>query len=193
LQDVLTIEDKDLILQAQRGNDIAFEQLVHRYDKQVFSIAANYVRSAEEAKDIYQEVFIRVYKGLPKFELRSEFSTWLFRIVTNVCLTHRARKRIHASIDENMDEEGEYHTYSKTLQSEDYADDDLMNSEIRSQVQSALENLSPKQRVVFTLKHFHGYKLKEIAVMMECTEGTVKKYLFTAVERMRKKLKDFYY
>jgi RNA polymerase sigma-70 factor, ECF subfamily len=193
LQDVLAINDKDLILQAQKGNDIAFEQLVHRYDRQVFSIAANYVRSAEEAKDIYQEVFIRVYKGLPRFEFRSEFSTWLFRIVTNVCLTHRARKNMHASLDENIDEEGEYHTYSKTLQSDDMADDELMSSEIRSQVQSALDGLSPKQRVVFTLKHFHGYKLKEIAVMMECTEGTVKKYLFTAVERMRKKLKDFYY
>jgi RNA polymerase sigma-70 factor (ECF subfamily) len=193
LQDVLAINDKDLILQAKKGNDIAFEQLVHRYDRQVFSIAANYVRSAEEAKDIYQEAFIRVYKGLPKFEFRSEFSTWLFRIVTNVCLTHRARKNMHASLDENMDEEGEYHTYTKTLQSEDNADNDLTNSEIRSQVQYALDDLSPKQRVVFTLKHFHGYKLKEIASMMECTEGTVKKYLFTAVEKMRKKLKDFYY
>ena len=75
---------------AQQGDILAFEQLVYRHDKKVLSIAARYVTSADDAKDIYQEVFLRVYRGLKKFRFKSEFSTWVHRITVNVCLTHRS-------------------------------------------------------------------------------------------------------
>jgi RNA polymerase sigma-70 factor, ECF subfamily len=188
----MSLEDKELVVKAKSGSDSAFEELVHRYDKQVFSIAANYVRTADEAKDIYQEVFIRVYKGLPRFELRSEFSTWVYRIATNVCLTHysRAKKHRHVSIDRNYDEDdNEYHGSSEPI-ADNAADRELLNKEVRENVRKAMNTLSPQQKMVFTLKHFHGYKLKEIASMMNCAEGTVKKYLFTAIERMRLQLQD---
>ncbi|GJQ21347.1 MAG: hypothetical protein HBSIN02_17020 [Bacteroidia bacterium] len=95
-----SMSDTDLILRAKDGDMAAFEQLVHRYDSHVLSMAASFVNNAEDAKDIYQEVFLRVYRGLRKFELRSEFSTWLYRIATNVCLSHRSRRKrnSHASI-----------------------------------------------------------------------------------------------
>jgi len=189
----MSSEDKELVVKAKIGNDIAFEELVHRYDKQVFSIAANYVRTAEEAKDIYQEVFIRVYKGLPRFELRSEFSTWLYRIATNVCLTHHSRERRHrhVSISQDYDDEDiESHKSTNMLTDETASDQETLNSEIRVHIHEALNRLSSKQKMVFTLKHFHGYKLKEIASIMKCAEGTVKRYLFTAVKRMRLQLQD---
>ena len=97
----MTPTDNELIQAAQRGDMVAFEQLVFRHDKQVLSIAARYVTSAEDAKDIYQEVFIRVYRGLRKFRYRSEFATWLHRITTNVCLTHRTKqKKKHSRVTE---------------------------------------------------------------------------------------------
>jgi RNA polymerase sigma-70 factor, ECF subfamily len=185
--------DSELIVQAQRGSMNAFEELVQRYDKRVFTIAAGYVRSADDAKDIYQEVFLRVYKGLSKFELRSEFSTWLYRIVTNVCLSHRAngKRHVHTSLDElSGEEDGQAYALKDTIAGIDAADQHTHDAEISERVQQAMRALSPKQRMVFTLKHYEGYKLKEIAGMLKCTEGTVKKYLFEATARIRVRLKD---
>lgn len=190
----MVAHDTELIMQAQRGNMEAFEQLVQRYDKRVLTIAAGYVNSADDAKDIFQEVFLRVYKALPKFQFRSEFSTWLFRVTTNVCLSHRTRRRRHSytPLDQSIDDEND-HSYGlkDTLTDGTAADQQAENAEISMRVEQALETLSPRQRMVFTLKHYEGYKLREIAVMMKCSEGTVKKYLFEAIARMRKQLKDY--
>lgn len=186
--------DTELILKARQGDAVAFEQLVQRYDKRVFTIAAAYVNSAEDAKDIYQEVFIRVYRALPKFELRSEFSTWLYRITTNVCLTHRAKSRRHqhASLEEDSaEDESHPRGLRQALKDEGSSDERTVRSEISGRIESALRSLSPRQKMVFTLRHYEGYKLREIAVMMKCGEGTVKKYLFEATSRVRKKLKDY--
>jgi RNA polymerase sigma-70 factor (ECF subfamily) len=172
----------------------AFEQLVQRYDKRVLTIAAGYVSCSDDAKDIYQEVFLRVYKGLPKFQYKSEFSTWLYRITTNVCLSHRMRGRrhSHASLDQNVnDEDGHPHALKDTLSDNTETDQHTHDAEISMKVEQALKTLSPRQRMVFSLKHYDGYKLKEIAGMMKCSEGTVKKYLFEATARLRKQLKDF--
>jgi RNA polymerase sigma-70 factor (ECF subfamily) len=186
--------DTELIMQTQRGNMNAFEQLVQRYDKKVLTIAAGYVNCSDDAKDIYQEVFFRVYKGLPKFRYKSEFSTWLFRITTNVCISHRTRGRRHShtSLDQNVnDEDGQPHALKDTLSDNTTADQQTHDAEISMKVEQALKTLSPRQRMVFSLKHYDGYKLKEIAEMMNCSEGTVKKYLFEAIARLRKQLKDF--
>jgi RNA polymerase sigma-70 factor (ECF subfamily) len=190
----MAANDTELIMQTQRGNMDAFEQLVQRYDKRVLTIAAGYVSSSDDAKDIYQEVFLRVYKGLPKFQYKSEFSTWLFRITTNVCLSHRTRGRRHShtSLDQNVnDEDGKPHALKDTLSDDTTTDQQTHDSEISMRVEQALKTLSPRQRMVFSLKHYDGYKLKEIAGMLKCSEGTVKKYLFEATARLRKQLKDF--
>ncbi|MBI3111716.1 MAG: sigma-70 family RNA polymerase sigma factor [Ignavibacteriales bacterium] len=185
--------DLDLITKARQGDAMAFEQLVYRYDRQVLSIAARYVQSAEDAKDIYQEVFLRVYRALPKFELRSEFSTWLFRITTNVCLTHRSRRKrhTHASLDRESDEDHGA-SLSERLTGSDTADQHAEGADITFHVQKAVNALSPKLKMVFTLKHYEGYKIREIADMMECTEGTVKKYLFTATKKLRNELEEIF-
>ena len=191
--DQMGLEEEELILRAKEGNVGAFEQLVQRYDKKVFSIASMYVQSAEDAKDIYQEVFVRVYKGIPNFAFRSEFSTWLYRITTNVCLSYKARqkKHGHSSLDEghDSDESPGGGTYN-AAKDDASTDQGVINAEISERVEAALGSLSPKQKMVFTLRHYQGHKLKEIASIMKCKEGTVKKYLFTATEKMRVELKE---
>ena len=183
--------DTDLILRAQQGDFSAFEELVYRYDKQVLTLAARFVRSADDANDIYQEVFLRVYQGLRRFKLQSEFTTWLYRITTNVCLTHRSRrrKRSHESLDEEVgDTDGEAHGARNHASSEPLPDQKLIDQETEDEVRMALEHLSPQQRMVFTLKHYQGLKIREISEILECSEGTVKKHLFTATQRMRQLL-----
>ncbi|MBI4419119.1 MAG: RNA polymerase sigma factor [Ignavibacteriales bacterium] len=185
-----SMTDSDLILKVKGGDMMAFEQLVHRYDKQVLSMAASYVNSSDDAKDIYQEVFLRVYRGLKKFEHRSEFSTWLYRIATNVCLSHRSRRKRHAHASLHSDE-GDDEAHG--VQSNARSDDPTLGSEISAHIEDALKALSPRQRMVFTLKHFEEYKIREIARMMKCSEGTVKRYLFTATRKMRDQLKHLHH
>ncbi len=182
--------DFELISRAQQGDTAAFEMLVQRHDQRVLTIAASYTGDPDETKDVYQEVFLRVYRALPDFQFKSEFSTWLYRIVTNVCLTYQMRAHRHptSSLDAVVDVDRVpvtplFHSAppSPELQAQ--------NSELSQKIKDAVETLSPQQKIVFTLKHFQGYKLREIASMMNCGEGTVKKYLFTATEKMRKRLK----
>ncbi|MEW5798226.1 MAG: RNA polymerase sigma factor [Bacteroidota bacterium] len=182
--------DSELIEQSNAGNSAAFEQLIFRYDKDVLNIAARYTQSSDDAKDIYQETFIRVLKGLPKFQQKSEFATWIFRIATNVCLTHTVKKKKinHASLEEQENDDALKH-FAVSYES---ADSLIQGGEIAARIEKALHALSPQQRLVFTLRHYQEYKLKEIAVMMDCAEGTVKKYLFEATQKMRTHLRDLY-
>ena len=182
--------DSELIEQSKAGNSAAFEQLIFRYDKDVLNIAARYTQSSDDAKDIYQETFIRVLKGLPKFQQKSEFATWIFRIATNVCLTHTVKKKkmMHVSLDEEISDDAR----KEFAVGGESADSMAHGGEIASRIDKALYGLSPQQRLVFTLRHYQEYKLKDIAVMMECAEGTVKKYLFEATQKMRTHLRDLY-
>ena len=185
-------DDVELIKKAQVGDMVAFEQLVHRHDKQVLVIAARYVTSAEDAKDIYQDVFIKVYRGLKKFKFKSEFGTWLYRITTNTCLTHHARQKKRTFVPLHGEGDGDDPGYHDALTEETAADQHALDADISTHVREALDTLPARQKMVFTLRHYHGYKLKEIAEMMECAEGTVKRYLFTATQRMREQLKEVF-
>jgi RNA polymerase sigma-70 factor (ECF subfamily) len=185
--------DTQLILGAQQGDMTAFEELVRRYDRQVLNIAKSFRSSNEDAKDIYQEVFMRVYKGLNDFQFKSEFSTWLFRITANVCISFHARKKEMDSIDRQIGgEEDDGYTLGDSIASDSSTDSLLLNSEIIDNVNSALEKLPPRQKLAFTLKYYEDYKIKEIADMLQCSEGSVKRYLFNASNKMREKLKSFF-
>ena len=183
--------DYQLILKAQKGDKQAFEELVYKYDRHVLGIARSYKNCEDDAKDIYQEVFMRVYRGLDSFHFKSEFSTWLFRITTNVCLTHKSRKRDYESIDKeimNEDESGK--TLAETLPGDDNVEGKAVNNDLLSYIRSAMELLPNKQKMVFSLRYLEDYKIKEIAKIMQCTEGAVKSYLFAATHKMRSKLKN---
>jgi len=191
----MQLNDTDLIIQAQKGDQSAFEELVYRYDRNVLSITIKYASNEDDAKDLYQEVFIRVYRGIKNFKFQSEFSTWLFRITTNVCLTYKSRSKEHlrVSIDKNFDDEENEISTSKELVYDGSSPEEISSGENLGEiVNAAVESLSPKQKMTFVLKHYEGYKIREIAEMMNCKEGTVKKYLFDATKNLRKKLSPVY-
>lgn len=183
--------DKDLVLRAQRGDMNAFEKLVERYDRHVLSLAFSYTRNSDDSKDIYQETLIRAYRAIKNFELRSEFSTWLYRIATNVCLSFRSSQKRNAGMFErdswtsgNADDPGSV----ADLPSGDSVEGEFMRMELAKLIEQSLAILSPMQRLVFAMKHYEGYKLKEIASMTSCSEGTVKKHLYLAVRRLQEEL-----
>lgn len=187
-------DDISLIKQAQSGSQAAFRELVCRYDRQVLNIAAAYRNNEEDAQDIYQEVFLRVYKGLESFQFRSSFSTWLFRITTNVCISYNDKKKKHKmeSINKEISgSDGASIQIAEMIKGRDSADREILSDEISEKVNGLVETLPAQQKMAFTLKYFQEYKIKEIAKMMNCAEGTIKRYLFTASKKMRNELKNY--
>jgi RNA polymerase sigma-70 factor (ECF subfamily) len=186
---LMTSQENYLILNAQKGDAAAFEELIYRYDKNVLSIALKFVKNSDDAKDIYQEVFLRVFRGLKNFKFKSEFSTWLFRVTTNVCLTYKQKQKKYSYIAIDNDNEESSENFSSFEDENSFTPDKILNdSEITRQVNKALDNLSSRQKMVFILKHYEGYKIKEIAEIVGIGEGTVKKYLFEAVHKLRDQL-----
>ena len=186
----MALSDTELIINAQNGDSLAFEELVYRYDKMVLKIAMKYFGDPDVAKDIYQEVFIKVYKGLKSFQFKSSFSTWLFRITSNVCLTHKGNRRnmnLSLNVENDSEEENKFIANEKSSPEEQ-----MINKDFGEKIDKALKVLSPNQKMSFLLKHYEGYKIKEIAEMMNCKEGTIKKYLFEAVRKLRVQLGEIY-
>ncbi|NJD23209.1 MAG: RNA polymerase sigma factor [Melioribacter sp.] len=187
----MSLTDNQLIINAQQGDMSSFEELVYRYDRHVLNIAKSFRNNDDDAKDIYQEVFMRVYRGLKNFQFKSEFSTWLFRVTTNVCITHQSRKKDHDSLNKEIySDEDSSITLADTLSDNKSTDELVVGGDISKYINRALDELPPQQKMVFTLKYFEEYKIREIAEMMQCTEGAVKKYLFTATHKMRDRLKN---
>lgn len=184
--------DNQLIHKAQKGDNKAFEELVKRYDKLVLNIAYAYRNDKDDADDIYQEVFLRVFKGLKNFQSRSKFSTWLYRIAVNVCIEFKRKSNVHSheSINKNMDGDDENgSTYEAVIESGLETDKTTLNNELNNFIQCEVNKLPKQLKMAFTLKYYQGFKIKEISSMMNCTEGTIKSYLFTSSRKLRDKLK----
>lgn len=187
----MQLNDNELIIKAQNGEALAFEELIYRYDKMVLRLAMKYTGNSDDAKDIYQEVFIRVYKNLSRFQFKSEFSTWLFRITSNVCITFKRKYSKQNLLSLNDEDNSGY--ISAIPDDEVLSPDNIVvNSEHGVKINEALNTLSPNQKMSFLLKHYEGYKIREIAEMMNCKEGTIKKYLFESVRKLRLQLENSY-
>ncbi len=187
----MALSDTELIINANKGDLLSLEELIYRYDKMVLRLAMRYTGDSDDAKDIYQEVFVRVYKSLASFQFKSEFSTWLFRITSNVCISFKRKyiKVNHLSLNDDNNS-----AYISTIPDNDALSPDnlVVNSESSDKINKALNTLSPNQKMSFLLKHYEGYKIREIAEMMNCKEGTIKKYLFEAVRKLKMQLENSY-
>ncbi len=187
-----TVDERALIRRAQRGDRSAFDELVRLYDRKVFALALRVVRSPEEAKDLYQEAFLKVYRSLPRFRFESSFSTWLYRVVMNACLDclrrQKARKEFAAPIGTESGED-----YFPSVADERPGHDPervLHAQQLQQRIQAALARLNPRERMVFELRHYQGLKLRAIGELCETTEETVKNCLFRATRKLRVELGD---
>jgi RNA polymerase sigma-70 factor (ECF subfamily) len=183
-----------LIRAAQRGDQDAFEQLVRAYDQSVLRLAMNLLRSPEDARDVYQEAFLRVYKNLDSFRFDCSFHTWLYRIVTNICLDQLRKRKVR------KEESAVVETPDGPLDrmdafEEEGADSDpersLWNRQLKHKIETALQDLTPRERTVFELRHYQGLRLRNIGEMLGTTEEAAKNCLFRATQKMRSVLGDF--
>jgi len=186
------VDDTLLVREAQQGNTASFEELVRHYDRAVLRLATHLTSSVEDAQDIYQEAFLRAYQNLDRFRFECSFYTWLYRIVTNLCLDHlRKRQFRNRDLVTTVSPDGEPEEVLDRLpDSSPGASPEraLRGSELRRCIVRALGRLSPRERMVFELKHYQGMKLRTVAGILNTTEGTIKNTLFRATHKLRAEL-----
>jgi RNA polymerase sigma-70 factor (ECF subfamily) len=189
-------EDRGLIAKAQQGDRAAFRKLVERHQRRAFAIALSLVRDENDARELVQDAFLRVHKGLATFQGGSSFFTWLYRIITNLSIDLiRKPGRQLADIDEQRFEsdegqEAEFPLLSKVDGSDPV--DVVRRQEIAGRLQAALDALPPYHRGVIVMREIEGLSYEEMASAMGVSKGTIMSRLFHARQKLQKALADCY-
>lgn len=187
-------EEHTLVRQAQQGDRLAFDELVRRYDRDVLRLALNLVHRAEDARDIYQESFLRVYRNLHRFRFECSFYTWLYRITTNAALDHLRRRASHREDqapvlpDEAEGSTRDFFDRQPETGAASNPERSLLGQEIGERIRQAMKNLSARERTVFEMKHYQGLRLRAIGELLGTSEETVKNSLFRATRKLRASL-----
>ncbi len=188
-------DEAGLIRAAQAGDQLAFERLVHSYDQQVLRLAYNLLRSQEDARDIYQEAFLRVHRNLHNFRFDCSFHTWLYRIVTNLCLDLLRKRKVRREEPSVIaTEDGGLKDRASEVAERAAASDpqrQLMSRQLQDRISSVLDGLTPRERAVFEMRHHQGMRLRAIGEVLGTTEEAAKNCLFRATQKMRVALGDF--
>jgi len=188
------IDDTLLVREAQMGNTAAFEELVRQYDRAVLRLAVHLTGSQEDGQDIYQEAFLRAYVNLGSFRFECSFYTWIYRIVTNLCLDHLRKRSSRArDLTTTISSDGEEEQVLDRLPDQRAGtspERSMMSRELLAFIRRAMERLSPRERVVFELKHYHGLRLRTVAGILNTSEGTIKNTLFRATHKLRTQLAE---
>ena len=180
-------DEAKLVQLAAKGDEQAFEQLVKLYEKRVYTMALRLVGNPDDAYDVAQEAFIRVYRSLKGFKGEAKFSTWIYRIVSNLCidLNRRSRRIRQVPLEQSDDDE----SFEISIPDERYDPvREFDRSEISLAIEKALSTLSYEHREIFILRELNGLSYAEIADIMLIEEGTVKSRLFRAREKLRSAL-----
>ena len=193
-QTLSRVDDTVLVREAQRGDRAALEELVRHYDQAVLRLALHLTGSEQDAQDIYQEAFLKAYKSVGNFRFECSFYTWIYRIVTNLCLDHLRKKQVRKEdAPVAVDSEGEEFSLLDRVpdgRATANPERDLMRRELGGRINAALEKLTPRERMVFELKHYHGLRLRTVGEILNTTEETAKNTLFRATQKLRVALAD---
>ncbi|KJS82612.1 MAG: hypothetical protein JM58_14760 [Peptococcaceae bacterium BICA1-8] len=181
--------EEELITRSQNGDMDSFEELIVRYERRVYSIAFRFMGNQEDASDLAQEAFLKAYQAIKNFRQEASFSTWICRIVSNVCRDQlrKAKRTIQSSLDEEVWlEEG---TVTKQFKDNSpTAEQVYERKELKEYLQGLIDNLNPEYRMVVVLRDIQGYSYEEIAEMLDCSLGTVKSRLNRARKALREQI-----
>src|ERR1700746_309633 len=181
--------EADLIREAQQGSRTAFDALVRQYDQAVLRLALHLTGSEQDAEDIHQEAFLKAYRYLANFRFECSFYTWIYRIVTNLCLDllrrRKSRREDQAVLIDSSGEEMDLLGNVSDERASANPDRELTRKILAERISSALDQLTPRERMVFELKHYQGLRLRTIGEMLNTTEETAKNTLFRATRKLR--------
>jgi RNA polymerase sigma-70 factor (ECF subfamily) len=188
------MDESALIRAAQAGDQDAFERLVRNYDQSVLRLALNLLRSPEDAYDVYQEAFLRVYRNLHTFRFNCSFHTWLYRIVTNLCLDQLRKRKVRkteSSVVETEDGSIDRLEMLPDAGTESDPQRSMLNRELKGKIEDALAGMTARERMVFELRHYQGLRLRAIGEVLGTTEEAAKNCLFRATQKMRSALGEY--
>ncbi|MCE2395390.1 sigma-70 family RNA polymerase sigma factor [Candidatus Poribacteria bacterium] len=181
--------DEALMLQLQAGDLCSFDTLVKRWEKRLLNYCYRMVNEITLAEDLRQEVFLRIYRSAKRYRPTAQFSTWMYRIATNLCLDtlakQKRRKETPIGAYLQSESEGLDERFIDPLDPPDAA---VVRKETENRVRSALARLPEDQRVVVTLRHYNGMKFHEIAEIVERPISTVKSRMTAGIERLSRML-----
>jgi RNA polymerase sigma-70 factor (ECF subfamily) len=181
--------ENELIRAAQAGSRSAFDALVRQYDQAVLRLALHVSGSETDAQDIVQEAFLKAYRYIGNFRFECSFYTWLYRIVTNVSLDLMRRRKTRREEPATLtDESGEPVDLLANVSDERSMANparELERRELSARIQEALAGLTPRERMVFEMKHHQGMRLRAIGEALNTTEETAKNTLFRATRKLR--------
>lgn len=177
---------QELIKKAVAGNTNAFETIVREYQSFAYALSFRFLRQQEEAEDVVQEAFIRLWKNMYKYKPEIKLSTWLYRIITNLCLdylkSNYARQKINQQDMKLLSE----------MKSYDQADKALRAEELNTLIQEIASELTPKQKAVFILRDLEGLSVEEVCSILSLSAGSIKSNLYYARKFVSEKLKMVY-
>ena len=188
-------DDLRLVALAQKGDLKSYDVLVTRHRGRIFAMIRNMIHQEADAWDLSQEVFIKAWHALPKFEAKAKFSTWIYRIAHNAVYDWTRKRKIESAgeLNDEIFERERIDSASFTTPYGGFSpDDSLAHGELRAKIQTALGKLSAEHREVVILKDVQGLSYKEIAEAMSSTLGTVMSRLFYARQKLQALLKDEY-
>ncbi len=186
-------DEQELISRAQQGDTGAFQEIVDRYKRQVYYLALDLTGNHHDAEDLSQEVLVKAYTSLHKFRGESKISSWLHRIAVNAHLDERRKKSL--TLLRTSDELNESLTMHSVAGSTFETDPEkkIERSKMQEHIDQALQTLTQRERTIFVLRHYHEHALKEIAEMLDLSEGTIKSFLFRAIKKLQKALSQYEY
>lgn len=179
--------DAAVVAQVLAGDRDAFRVVVERHSHSLFRLAFRMTGNEQDAEDVVQETFLRAYRRLDRFESRSSFSTWIYRIAVNCSLDYSRKRRQEE--ESRVTPEPEAPDPVLSLPSTNPSADRLMMSaEVREKVEATMSTLSEKERAAFVLRHFEGLSIEEVARTMGLRANAAKNNIFRAVQKLRRAL-----
>jgi len=176
--------ERRLIERAQKGDHEAFRALVERHQRRVFSVIAHLLRRPADVEDIAQQVFLKAYLALPRFDFRAAFSTWLYRIAVNECYDQMRRQRAQKAAGDSEVQLGDPGELERLAGPAQRSSSIARAAEARQLVEALLQRLAPEDRLLVTLRELEGFSIEEIATMTKLKANTVKVRLFRARRRL---------
>jgi RNA polymerase sigma-70 factor (ECF subfamily) len=167
--------ERDLVERCRRGNEGAFQELVEEYKRLVFALIARTVADRSRAEDVAQDVFLRIYRGLPYFRGESQLSTWIYRIVANVCAQEQARRPAPSSLDQGH-----------ASAARGAADRQFSDLEVRERLEKAIARLPENYRLLVAAHYLDGVQYEQLAAALDLPLGTVKTQLYRAKQQLRR-------
>lgn len=181
---------RENILKVKKGDQQAFEPIVSFYQNRIYYHCYRMTGSAEEAEDLAQEAFVRAYVNIRSFDDRRKFSTWLYRIATNVTIDYLRKRKPDHHLEDPIRGTDHLTMYSQLASEEDLPDVEIERLELKEQINSHILDLSEIYRSVIILRYIDELSLKEISEVLDLPLGTVKTRLFRGREALRQKLRN---